>query len=251
LLIEGDHHMNQVEKLQELIKRLRAAEITMHANSGYWRGFPLIPNVIAWWHNTTCGGSWYWDNMKRECKGKDFREMWQSCERGDWLLWFAVHLIGKEGWPTHQQIVFASCQCARLALKHIMPGEMRAIRAIERTEAWTRGQSTLEDVRRVGADAHLVGGQGDTAFCAIEAAHSAAWAVYAEEDGCCFRVAQAASGAADWVATADGYKIFTAQLEAHQFGDPARAIRECKKKATLRECANIVRQLLSVPSELP
>src|SRR3990172_9939715 len=56
---------------------------------------------------------------------------WQNCERGDWLLWL---LAVKEA--DHRKIVLAACQCARLALRFVPPGEDRPLRAIEAAEKW-------------------------------------------------------------------------------------------------------------------
>jgi hypothetical protein len=194
--------------------------------------------------------TWYWDSVICEFGGKEIGEIWHTAERGDWLLWFATQMIGKNGWPAHEQIVFASCQCARLGLKHVKPNEVRPLNAIETAEAWTCGQATLEEVRTAGHAADYLE-QDDKAFCAAQAAKSAAWAVYAEEDGCCFRMAQAASGGAIWAASAAGYEIFAAQLKNHDFSPSARGVRDNAEKEILRECANVVRQILNVPAEMP
>jgi len=252
--------MNQPRKLQTIIKELRASETKM--NEGDHSGFGMLCILIFFYTmvaliegNTmvfivlnSCLGlgilsyywitalrarrSWYWETVRREVGGKDLREMWDTCERGDWLLWFSAHMIGKKGWPTHQEVILASCQCARLAIKHVTPGEMRPLTAIETAEAWARGEATLEQVRDAGiAAAHAE--HSDTAYLAAESAAGAAWAVYAREDGCCFRLAQAASDAASHAASASH---FAEGLSA--------------KKATLRECADIVRRMLIVPNKL-
>ena len=269
--------MDQPKKLQAIIKELRSYETKMkegdHIGVGVFFSFalscPLLflieGDILIFVVLASCLGlgipayywitalrerrSWHWEAVRHEAEGKDLREMWDTCDRGDWLLWFSAHMIGKNGWPTHQQIVLASCQCARLAIKHVKSGEVRPLKAIETVEAWARGEATLEQVRDAGYATDYTE-HNDTAYCAAQAAHAVAWAVYAKEDGCCFRLAQAASDAASWAASASGYAIFKVHLETSDFTSMARGRREGVEKATLRECADIVRRMLSVPVEL-
>jgi hypothetical protein len=70
----------------------------------------------------------------------------------------------------------------------------------------------------------------NAAFCAAQAAKSTAWAVYAEEDCCCFRTAQAASEGASWAASVAGYEIFATQLENRDFGPSAKVVRDNARK---------------------
>src|SRR3990170_2573765 len=81
-------------------------------------------------------------------------DAWQHCERGDWMLWLAGKLSGNSESDSRKKVVLAACQCARLALKYVKSGEERPLKAIEITEAWTRGEGniTLSDVREA-ADA--------------------------------------------------------------------------------------------------
>jgi tetratricopeptide (TPR) repeat protein len=194
--------------------------------------------------------SWYWEPVRREIMGKDFSQMWNTSERGDWLSWFCAHMIGKPNWPTHQQVVFASCQCARLALRHIPPGQTRPLKAIEIAEAWARGEATLEQVRDAGHAADAMTGYGDTVYMAAKAAHAAAWTVYAEEDGACFRLAQAAEDPARYAAWAASHEIFDTQLAAGDHTPGADDVRDRAEKETLRECAELVRRTLNVPNGL-
>ena len=271
--------MNQPKKLQAIIKDLRALETKMKEGDHIGFGmiclvlsvFPMFAlidgNMLVFIVSSICLGlgipsyylisescarsSWYWEEVRSEVEGKDLREMWDTCERGDWLLWFAAHMIGKDGWPTHQQLVLASCQCARLAIKHVKSGETHLLKVIETTEAWAHGEVTPEQViDAVNAAEHVSHGDDNASYCAAEALKSAAWAVYAREDGACFRLAQAASGAASEVASAASYEIFKAQLQICDFTPAAREVRDHAKKTTLHECADIVRRMLNVPNEL-
>jgi hypothetical protein len=107
-------------------------------------------------------------------KGKDLHEVWTSCERADWLLWLAGRMADKPGWPTRKQIVLAACACAETALKFVKPGEDRPRLAIETARAWTRGEATIEDVRRARAAA-VAAAAAYSADAAATAAYSAAY----------------------------------------------------------------------------
>ena len=122
--------------------------------------------------------------------GKTPSWMWKHCPRGDWMLW----LVGKTEVP-REQIVMAACACARMALPFVTKGEDRPRIAIETTEAWCRGEATIEQVRRVRADAANAANAG--AWTVNAAAMSAVWAADARAD------AQAAAQAAVWAADAD------------------------------------------------
>jgi hypothetical protein len=104
--------------------------------------------------------------------------MWRRSERGDWLLWVAA----KAG-VDRRLVVRAACLCAREALVHVPEGETRPLRCIEVTEAWTRGEATIEQVREARREAW--------AYAAADAAVGAAYADAAYADA-----AYAAGGAA-------------------------------------------------------
>ena len=150
--------MNQPQKLQAIITQLRTAEAKMKEGDhisftvlcllifffallyfieGHFLIFTVLSSCLGlaillyyWITASQNRSSWYWEPVGREIEGKDLHQMWNTSDRDDWLLWFCAHMIGKPGWPTHQQVVLASCQCARLALKHIKPGETRPLKAI-------------------------------------------------------------------------------------------------------------------------
>ena len=75
-------------------------------------------------------------------------EAWDSCERADWLLWLAARTSRRE------LVVAAACACARTVLHLVPEGEERPRLAIETAEAWTRGEATIDEVRKATDDAH-------------------------------------------------------------------------------------------------
>ncbi len=147
---------------------------------------------------------------------------WLACPRGDWLLWLAV----KAG-VDRRLIVLAACQCARLVLDRIPPGEDRPRLAIETAEAWARGEATIEQVREAGGASAYAAAYASAAYAAAAAvyaaahaaAHAAAYAaVYAAAD------AAAAYAAAD-AADADAYAAASASARSAMLASCADAVR--------------------------
>jgi hypothetical protein len=94
-------------------------------------------------------------------------EMWEHCERPDWLLWWAARHVPRK------ELVLVACQCARLALPYVDAGEIRPIKAIETAEAWTRGEVELEEVKGAANAAYYA---ANAACAASRAASRAAYA---------------------------------------------------------------------------
>ncbi|CAB4140596.1 hypothetical protein UFOVP398_54 [uncultured Caudovirales phage] len=90
-------------------------------------------------------------------------EMWEQCERPDWLLWWAAPYVPRT------QLVWVACQCARLALPHVTAGDIRPLKAIETAEAWTRGEATLEEVESAAGAAYDAYDDADAAYDAAAA----------------------------------------------------------------------------------
>ena len=98
--------------------------------------------------------------------GKTLHVVWNTCNRGDWLLWLVGKMADKNGWPTRKQLVLAACACAEQALKYVPKGEDRPKKAIQTARAWARGKATIKEVR-------------NAAYAAYAAAYAAANAAYA------------------------------------------------------------------------
>jgi len=149
--------------------------------------------------------------------GKTLEQAWSKCERGDWLIYFALR-VGVE-----QRLgVRAACRFARLVLQCVPDGEDCPRLAIETAEAWCDGDATLEEVK-LAADAVDAAAYAASAAYAAEAAVDAAYAAYA-----------AASAAADAAADA------AYAAEAAEAADAAAA-----RADVLRQCADIVREVIS------
>ena len=135
------------------------------------------------------------------------QQIWDNCERADWLLWWAARTEAN----SHQQIVLAACQCARRALKYVPEGEDRPRLAIEAAEAWITNP-TEEAARAAWAAARAAWAAARTA--------EAAWAAEAAE--------AAARAAAAWAAA-------------------AWAAEAAARAAEHREMCKIVRGVLTIP----
>jgi hypothetical protein len=158
---------------------------------------------------------------------RDLKTAWEECPRADWLLWLA----GKSKKLTRQQLVIAACVCARSSLQWVTAGEERPRLAIEAAEKWTRGEATLEEVRKAAYAAY--------AAYAADAANAAGAAGAAAEAA---RAAGAAARAAGAAAEAAGAAYAAnAAYAAYAAGAVARAAGD----AAQQECINRFREIVS------
>ena len=94
---------------------------------------------------------------------RDLERAWNTCERGDHLLWVAGRLD-----VDRRKIVMAACRCARLVL-HLAAGPEAGV-AVLTAERWCRGEATVPEVRAAA----------DAATAAAAAAYAAADAAAAD-----------------------------------------------------------------------
>ena len=176
------------------------------------------------------------EEAREWAKGKSLAEIWQSCERGDWLLWLCARMAGEKGWPTKQEVVLAACACARTALRFVPDGEKRPLLAIETAERWAKGEATLREMRTAYAASAYAAAD---AYAASSAAASGA--AYAAASGAYYAAAYAAYAAADAyaAASADAYAAASAAASGAYY-----AAAYAARANALKECAEIVRQKL-------
>jgi len=141
--------------------------------------------------------------------GKTLADVWQTCDRADWLLWLCGRMAGEDGWPTRQEIVLVACLCAERALKHFeakYPADDRPRKAIEAARAWaqTAGADavSLEEVRKARRAAAAAADAAD-AYAAAAAAAAYAAAAYAYAAAAAADAYAAAAAAAAAYAAAD------------------------------------------------
>ena len=130
-------------------------------------------------------------------KGKDLNEVWETCPRGDWMLWLAERMMNVKGWPTPMQVVLATCACAETALEHTT--DPRPARCIEVVRLWSCGNATLEEVNKACRDYR--------AASADSAAYAAAYAAIAAYAASYDAIAASASAYAAYDARAKSDKL--------------------------------------------
>ena len=158
------------------------------------------PNAIAWIGDMTPA------------------EGWERCERGDWMLWFAV-MIGVD----RKIVVRTTCACGRQSLQYVPAGEDQPRITIETTEKWCDGNATLEEVI-AAADA------------VVEAA---AWAADAVALAALAAEAAGTAGAALAAGAAEAAALAAGAVEAAWAAGAAEA-------ASLKSSADIVRHMIPV-----
>ena len=116
---------------------------------------------------------------------KSPKKVWDTCERGDWMLWLACRLD-----VDRKLLVKAACACARQALVRVPAGEKRPRIAIETAEQWTEDMATLREVSRATVAAYTAAHEAYTAAHEAYVA-DAARAAYAASS--CYAAAHAAN----------------------------------------------------------
>lgn len=154
---------------------------------------------------------------RKWASGKSLAVVWKTCKRGDWLLWLCGKMADKEGWPTHKEVVLATCDCAELSLKYVPAGEERPRKCIEVVRAWAAGNATLDEVK--------------SARHAADAAAAYAYAYAAADAAAAYAVDDAAADAAVY---ADA---------AYSAADADAAVARTK---TLAKCATLIRKRLKI-----
>ena len=126
------------------------------------------------------------DALQDALKYETSQELWDKCERGDWMLWLIGKTSGDSGSDKRKKLVLTACKCARLALPFVKEGELRPLKAIETAEQWARGENdvTLGQVRNAAYAAYAAYAANAAAYAAYaayaaDAANAAAYAAYA------------------------------------------------------------------------
>src|SRR6185312_10141810 len=127
--------------------------------------------------------------------GKSLQEVWDTCERGDWLLWLCGNMSEREGWPTRKQVVLAAVECATTALKYVKAGENRPAECLRIVREWCAGNATIEQVREARNAAAAAAAYYAAADDA-DAAYYAAVAAAAADDAAYYAAVAAAAAAA-------------------------------------------------------
>ena len=120
---------------------------------------------------------------------KSYKEAWETCPRGDWMLW-----IAKTVNVDIRTLTLAKALCAKTVI-HLMK-DQRSINAIKVAEDYGNGIGTNEDLK--------------VAYAAADAAHAAAYAdAYADAAAA---YAAAAAAYADAAAAKQRNQLATANI---------------------------------------
>ena len=161
---------------------------------------------------------------------KTHKKAWETCKRGEWLLWIAGRLD-----IDRKLFVLAACGCARTALKYVPDGEDRPRMAIETAEAWVRGEATIGQVRSA-ANAAASYAASHAADAAPSAADAATYVAQAAADAATYaaQAADAASYAASYAAAS--HAVYAASCAASYAAASYAAAR--------KDMAAIVRKII-------
>jgi hypothetical protein len=187
------------------------------------------------------------EDAREWAKGKSFADVWNTCERGDWLLWLLAKMKDKPGWATHKQIVSAACDCAELSLKYVEVGEERPRVAIETARKWVRGEATLEEVKKAArkADRSAYDAAHAAAHAASHAASAAYAAAHAAAHAACAASAAYAAAYAACAAYAAAYAACAAYAAAYV--SVAACAYDAARISILKECADLIRKSIEMP----
>ena len=101
-------------------------------------------------------------------QGKTWKEIFETCHRGDWLLWLFKKTIPDD--EEHLKLLTrAKAHCA-LTVRHLMK-DQRSITACEVALKFADGEATRDELRTAAAAAYAAAAAADT-----DAAYAAAYA---------------------------------------------------------------------------
>jgi hypothetical protein len=105
---------------------------------------------------------------------RDSDQMWAECDRSDWLMWYAGHVVARK------KLVLVCCEIARTVLHLVPPGEDRPRVAIETAERWANGDPkvSIRDVRNTTFAASYTTFAFYACAAAYTSCHAAPYAAY-------------------------------------------------------------------------
>lgn len=143
-------------------------------------------------------------------QGKTIPEIWATCDRGDWLLWWC-----QERKLELRKLTAAKAACAEFARPYMK--DKRSIAALDMAHAYGRGECSAEDLAASAAAAY--------AYASASAAYASAAYAYA------------ASAA---------YAAYASAAYAAYAASAAYADAVSKKSEILQKCADEVRRLVTL-----
>ena len=74
-------------------------------------------------------------------EGKDIETVWNTCERGDWMIWL---LVNSKNEVTDRELRLIAVKCAR-RVQHLMTDQI-SINALDVAERYANGEATYEEL---------------------------------------------------------------------------------------------------------
>lgn len=153
---------------------------------------------------------------KEWAEGKSWHEVYDTCHRGDWLLWLYRRSKGYD----FQKLTLAKGLCAN-TVRHLMKDE-RSIRAVDAAISFGRGEISKDELADAAAYA------ADGAFIATTEDDSA------DDANAAYAAYAAVSASADSADAADGAYTADADDDADDYA----------RKENQQKTADIVREIL-------
>ena len=177
-------------------------------------------------------------------QGKTIPEIWATCDRGDWLLWWCQ----KRNLEL-RKLTAAKAACAEFARPYMK--DARSIAALDMAHAYGRGECSADDL---AAAAYSADAAAAAAYSAAYSAYYSAAAAYYSAYYAAYSAAAAADAAADAAAaysaaaySAAYYSAASAAYSAYSAAADAAAVAAVAKKSEiLQKCADEVRRLVTL-----
>ena len=158
-----------------------------------------------------CSAAVEWVGNKTE------NEAWDTCKRGDWMLWLINARNPQVTLAVRKRLVLCSCDIAETVLKHVPKDEKRPAEAIRLARAWAQGEKvTIDEVKNAANAAYAAANVAANAVAAADAAY-VVYAAYAAA-----YAAYAAANAANAVAYAAWANAVYANADAANAADIVR-----------------------------
>lgn len=152
----------------------------------------------------------------------DFKTAWETCKRGDWMLWYAASIN-----VDLKPLTLAKGHCANI-VRHLMEDE-RSIAAVDAAIAFGEGRITREELDKAANAAYdAVSSAANAVYYAYAAAYAAYYAANAAYAASSAAYAYAAYAASAAVNSADYYAVYSDH-----------------KKEVLKQCSDICRKYLT------
>lgn len=154
--------------------------------------------------------------LKYRLEHPDFKEAWENCPRGDWMLWIAQ----KAGVDIHP-LTYAKAKCAE-TVKHLMKDE-RSLNAIKVAKKFGKKKAARKELDAAYAAAYTA---ANDAYTAYTAANDAAYTTAATA------AAYTADAYAAYTAAADDAAADAAADDAARHNNRKKTADICRKHLT-------------------